>query len=56
MYGMAFSFAAWANFVMVVVSVNAGQYHSGPYHVGTFTMLLAVTYFLTVISRIWNRE
>lgn len=56
MYGLAFSFTAWANFVMVVVSINAGQYHSGPYHVGTFTLLLAVTYFLTVISRLWRRD
>lgn len=46
-YAVAFFFAAWANSVMLLVTLLAGRYQQGPYHLGTFTLLLVVTYVLT---------
>lgn len=47
-YATAFFFAAWTNFVVVIVSVYAGRYTPGPFSIGTFTLLLVVAYFFTV--------
>ncbi len=46
-YALAFFFAAWANSVMLLATLLAGRYQQGPYHLGTFTLLLVVSYVLT---------
>lgn len=48
LYALAFFFAAWANFVMVLVTLLAHEYQQGPYRVGTFSLLLLATYVLTL--------
>jgi len=47
LYAAAFFFAAWANSVMLLATLLAGRYQRGPYHLGTFTLLLVVSYVLT---------
>jgi len=32
---------------MMLVTLLAGRYEQGPYHLGTFTLLLVVAYILT---------
>ncbi len=46
-YAVTFFFAAWANSVMLLVTLLAGRYKQGPYHLGTFTLLLVAAYVLT---------
>jgi len=47
LYAAALFFAAWANCVMMFVTLLAGRYQQGPYHLGTFTLLLVGAYVLT---------
>lgn len=55
LYAFAFFFAAWANYVMMLVTLYSKHHQPGPYHVGTFTLLLLVTYWFSVSFRVRRR-
>jgi hypothetical protein len=50
LYAGAFLFAAWANFVLLLVTAYSGSYKQGPYRFGMFSLLLVVTYFFAARS------
>lgn len=52
LYSAGFAFLAWANAVMLVVTLYAREYKQGPYRVGTFSLLLAVAYLFSASFRL----
>ncbi len=52
LYATGFVFVAWANFVMLIVTLYAREYKQGPYRVGAFSLLLAAAYLFTASFRL----